>query len=453
MRRLPLFLSAFLLAPAPVCADAPSNNSVVYDHVTIIDGTGAAPKSDRAIIVSHGRIKAIVPSKQWRSELKDIDVSQVRIEDLHGDFALPGLIDTHVHLATDPDPVFERAELRRFIYSGVTTVRDMAGDTRVLSDLSRSALLNEIAAPDIYYAALMAGPQFFHDPRTVASVQGGVPGQVPWMRAITHDTDLTVAVAEAHGTGATALKIYADLPPDLVKAITAEAHRQHMLVWAHAAVFPSAPMDDVGAGVDVMSHACMLAYQAGPMPPEYHNRAPVNDALFANGTAILNPLFAAMKAHHTILDATNYVYRIMWLVPNAQPAPYCHEDLAERITAAAHKAGVEISTGTDADSGWEKQLPSLFDEIGLLVDKSGFTPMEAIHAATYVGAQTVGQSDQIGTLEPGKRANIVFVKKNPLADIDNLRDIDVTVKGDAAFSRSDYQPISKEEAKNEMGDP
>lgn len=452
MRRISLVLT-LLLAAAPAYADGSADMTTVYDHVTVIDGTGAAPLSDRTIVTAQGRIVAIVSSRNWRSALKDTDLSKVRVEDMHGDFALPGLIDTHVHLATDPDPVFERAELRRFIYSGVTTVRDMAGDTRVLAGLSRSALLNEIAAPEIYYAALMAGPQFFHDPRTVASAKGGVPGQVPWMRAITHDTDLKIAVAEAHGTGATALKIYADLPPDLVKAITAEAHRQHMLVWAHAAVFPSAPMDDVDADVDVMSHSCMLAYQPGPMPPEYHNRAPVNDALFVKGTALLDPLFAAMKEHHTILDATNYVYKIMWLVPNAQPAPYCHEDLAERITAAAHKAGVEISTGTDADSDWDKPFPSVFDEIGLLVHKSGFTPMEAIHAATFVGAEAVGQADKIGTLTPGKRANIVFVKKNPLVDIENLRGIDVTVKGNEVFRRSDYQPITKDEAKNEIGDP
>ncbi len=77
-----------------------------------------------------------------------------------------------------------------FIYSGVTTVRDMAGDTRVLADLSRSTMLHQIDGPDIYYAALMAGPQFFHDPRTVASAQGATPGDVPWMRAPSRRTPI-----------------------------------------------------------------------------------------------------------------------------------------------------------------------------------------------------------------------------------------------------------------------
>ncbi len=209
-------------------------------------------------------------------------------------------------------------------------------------------------------------------------------------------------------------------------------------------------MNVADAGVDVMSHACMLAYQASAaMPGEYHNRAPVNDAAFLDGTSAIDPLLADMKARHTILDATNYVYKVMWEVPNAQPAPYCHEELAERITAAAHRAGIEVSTGTDADSDWDKPLPSLFDEIALLVNKAGFTPLEAIRAATLVGAKTVGQENEIGSLEVGKRANIVFVDKDPLKDIENLRAVVLTLKGKEEFPRAKYQPITKDEAKGE----
>jgi len=450
LRRIAL---ASCLLAAPAIAQTPAAKPpVVYNDVTVIDGTGAAAKPSMAIIAKDGRIDVIVPSSQWRKTLGAKLAATAHVVDLHGDYALPGLIDTHVHLATDPDPVFEQAQLRRFIYSGVTTVRDMAGDTRALGFLARQTLLHKMAGPDIYYAALMAGPQFFHDPRTVASAQGAVPGAVPWMQAITPDTDLKIAVAQAHGTGATALKIYADLPGDLVKSITAEAHRQHMLVWAHGAVFPATPMDDVDAGVDVMSHACMLAYQASAtMPPEYHNRAPVDDAKFANGTKILDPVFADMKAHHTILDATIYVYKAMWdeTGPKSLP-PYCKTELAARITKAAHQAGIEISTGTDADSDWDKPLPSVFDEIALLVNSAGFTPMEAIRAATLVGAKTVAQEKNFGTLEAGKRANILFVAKDPLADIQNLRTTVLTVKDSEEFWRSKYRPITKDEAKSEL---
>jgi hypothetical protein len=227
-----------------------------------------------------------------------------------------------------------------------------------------------------------------------------------------------------------------------------------MLVWGHAATFPATPMQVVDAGEDVVSHACMLAYQASDtIPPEYHNRAPVDAAKFANGTSALDSLFADMKARHTILDATIYVYKVMWDETGPKsPTPYCKTELAAEITAAAHKAGIEISTGTDADSDWDKPLPSVYDEIALLVDEAGFTPMEAIRSATLVGAKTVGQEKNLGTLEPGKRANILFVSKDPLADIRNLRATVLTVKDSEEFWRNKYSPITKEEAKNEQAE-
>ena len=452
LRRIAISSCLLLAAPA-IAQTPPAKPPVVYDGVTVIDGTGAAAKPGMAIIARDGRIDSIVPSSQWKKKLGAKLAATAHVIDLHGDYAVPGLIDTHVHLATDPDPVFEQAQLRRFIYSGVTTVRDMAGDTRDLAWFSRQTMLHQMAGPDIYYAALMAGPQFFHDPRTVAAVQGGVPGTVPWMQAMTDDTDIPLAVARAKGTGATALKLYADMSGELDAKITAEAHRQNMLVWGHAATFPASPMQTVDAGEDVVSHACMLAYQVSDkIPPEYHNRAPVDAAKFANGTSALDPLFADMKARHTILDATIYVYKVMWEIPEARPTAYCREELAAQITAAAHKAGIEISTGTDADSDWDKPLPSVFDEIALLVNSAGFTPLEAIRSATLVGAKAAGQEKSMGSLEPGKRANILFVSKDPLADIQNLRTTVLTVKDSEEFWRKNYQPITKEEAKNEIAE-
>ena len=101
----------------------------------------------------------------------------------------------------------------------------MAGDVRALASLQRDARLGEIASPDIYYAALFAGPAFFADPRTHDASRGLVPGQAPWMRAITDTTDIHQAVAEARGSGATAIKLYAELSGALARRITAERPR------------------------------------------------------------------------------------------------------------------------------------------------------------------------------------------------------------------------------------
>jgi imidazolonepropionase-like amidohydrolase len=422
---------------------APNSTLTIYRGVTLIDGTGGAPKPDMDIGVDGERIRAVVPDTAAGNWLRG-----AIIVDAHGLYAIPGLIDSHVHLATSPNRRYEEALLRRLVYGGVTAVRDMAGDGRVLADLSRAALLGEIPAPDIYYTALMAGPDFFKDPRTADATRGAVAGQVPWMRAITSQTDLRLAVAEAHGTGATGIKIYADLPGDLVRNITAEAHRQNMLVWAHAAVFPASPREVIDAGVDVISHSCMLAYQASEhMPAAYHHRPPVEEDKFRdNDSPVLDGLFADMKRRGTILDATLYVYHAMWQGADVKHPPYCSLALAEKIAAAAHRAGIPVSAGTDDPGDWSDLFPSLDDELALLVHHAGFSPMEAIDAATRIGAMTIGRSKDMGTIAPGKLADIVFVAKNPLLDIGNVRSVVMTLKRGKLYRRSDYKPIAKDEA-------
>ncbi|HEX3431113.1 MAG TPA: amidohydrolase family protein [Rhizomicrobium sp.] len=428
-------------------AQARAENVTVYRGATVIEGTGAAAKPDMAIVTRGERIEAVVPVPEAADYAKGATAIDAR-----GLYALPGLIDSHVHLATPPDRRYAEALLRREVYSGVTAVRDMAGDARQLADLARASLVGEIPAPDIAYAALMAGPKFFKDPRTLESTRGAVAGEAPWMRAVTPATDLMLAIAEAKGTGATAIKIYADLPGELVKAITGEAHRQHLLVWAHAAVFPASPREVIDAGVDVVSHSCLLAYQASrEMPRAYHNRPPVEEKLFAgDDNPALDALFDEMKQHGTILDATLYVYDVMWQVPNAQPPPYCSLALAEKIAAEAHRAGIPISAGTDAPGDWNNPWPSLFSELSLLVHHAGLSPEEALVASSRIGAMTMGKSSQMGTIEAGKLADIMFVSKDPLADIDNIESIVMTVKRGRLYRRADYRPINRAEAAGEF---
>lgn len=447
IRILGAVLTAALMSACSVAfaADPVSEKPIVYLGASLIDGTGAGLKRDMAIVTQGARIVAVQPARGFTAP------ANAEVIDIHGKFIIPGLINSHVHLATVADPPDAKAYLRRDLYSGVTTVRDMAGDTRLLGELKREAEFDEIPSPDIYYAALMAGPEFFKDPRVAQATRGRTPGEVPWMQAITAQTNMPLAIAAAKGTGATAIKIYADLPAPLVSAITVEAHKQGMLVWAHAAVFPARPSDDVGAGVDVMSHACMLGYQvSNPMPAEYHNRAPVDAAKLAQPNAEMNQLFAGMKRNGTILDATVYVYEEMWRIPNANPPPYCTLALAEEITSEAYRADIPISTGTDGEADWKDNYSAIDSELELLVNKAGMTPLDAIRSATLVGARTVGQEASIGTVEAGKLANFVVLEKNPLDNISNVRSVSVTVKHGIRYPRSEYVPITKDEVKNEQ---
>ncbi|MBL8273175.1 MAG: amidohydrolase family protein, partial [Xanthomonadales bacterium] len=233
----------------------------IYVGATLVDGTGAPARRDVAIVVRGERIEAVVPTAEQPADAEVID--------MRGRHVVPGLVNSHVHLATPPEPRRAAAMLRRSLYGGVTAVRSMADDTRAVADLARAARVGELAAPDIVFPALFAGPDFFHDPRVVAAAQGETAGEVPWLRAVTADTDLREAVTLARGAGAAAIKVYAGLDAVTIGAIAREAHQQGLKVWAHAAVFPASPLEVAGAGVDTMSHVCMIAYQGQAMPPAY----------------------------------------------------------------------------------------------------------------------------------------------------------------------------------------
>jgi hypothetical protein len=399
---------------------------VIYRGATLIDGTAAAPRADMSIIVSDDRIEAVVPSAQ----LSDAQKAGARIVDVGGQYVLPGLIDSHVHYATNPDRPYAEAELKRNIYGGVTGVRDMAGDARELAGLSREALLNRIPSPDIFYASLVAGPSFFKDPRTVVAALGTQPGTVPWLYAVDDKTRLPLAVAQARGTGATGLKIYANLPGPLVRKLIAEANSQHFPVWTHMQVYPATPYDSLGA--TAVSHVCMIARhvrEAGKSAYG-HGGEPSYEGLTADDPGI-RKYIAALAKSGTIMDATLSVYKT--------DGKHCHIDLAGDITRAMHAAGVKIIAGTDTDNTGGDPYPVLDGELEKLVRYAGFTPQQAITAATANAAEALGMQREFGTLVAGKAANMVFLQRDPLADIANVRSVVLTVKRGREYARADYK--------------
>ena len=431
-----LLLGPILMGAAPF--EPPQAGSrTVYRHALLIDGTGSPVKPDMDVVTDGEKIAAVVPD----SALSSAQLRGASVVDLSGRFLLPGYIDSHQHLATPPNRPEAEARLRRDIYSGITATRDMADDLRQIADITRAARLGEIPSPDINYAALMAGPSFFDDPRTQAIAQGAVAGRVSWEQSIDHSTDMPLAVARAKGTYATAVKIYANLPGDLVAKITREAHRQNMRVWAHGMVFPATPFQVVDAGVDTVSHSCYLAYQ--PMakrPDSYQHRFPINAALFHSDNPVMAKLYSDMRRRGTILDATLHVYREVEAAAREQhKPPLCTLALAGKLTNQAYRAGVEISTGTDGDTPLNEGWPSLFDEFQLLHDAAGLSPMAVIRAATITGAKAMGAEDEMGSIVPGKLANMVVLSANPLEDVRNMRSVVLTVKRGREFPRSEFK--------------
>jgi imidazolonepropionase-like amidohydrolase len=421
----------------------------VYRHATLIDGTGGPARGDMAVLVKGERIVSVSRD----AELKPADLAGARTVDLTAKYLLPGLIDSHEHLATPPNRKQAEGTLRRDLYGGVTAVRDMADDLRAVGELARASRVGEIPAPDIYYAAFMAGPSFFVDPRTHAANAGVTPGTAPWMQAITDETDLPLAVARAKGTSATAIKIYANLSGELVTKIAAEAHRQGMQVWAHSAVFPATPAQVLAARPDVVSHTCYMAYEAaGPVPASYQAKTPVDPVPFARGdNPVMAGLFAQMVKQGTLLDPTIRVYvegDKRAAKPGGKPSQ-CSADLAAILTRQAWKAGVQMSTGTDGTTPPKSPWPAVYDELEFLVTKVGMPPAEVIRSATLVGARAAGQEADMGTVARGKLANLVVLAKNPLDDIGAVRSITLTVKRGREYPRSGYRPITKDELADE----
>lgn len=371
--------------------------------------------------------------------------------DLAGRYVIPGLIDSHVHLATPPNRGRAEAILRRQLYGGVTAVRDMADDLRAIGDLARSSLVGEIPAPDIYYAALMAGPPFFEDPRVLSVNRGFTPGTAPWMQAIDEDADLRTAVTLARGTSATAIKLYADLPAERVRAITAEAHRQHMMIWAHSSVFPARPSDVIAAGADVISHVCYLGYEAQPENlAAYEDRTPVREDLLApaGDDPVAARLYRAMLKQGTILDATGNLFVKFETDRKAHPEKKplrCSGAQTIRLTQQAWRAGVPVSTGTDYVDPASDPWPEVHEEMRYLAQDVGMPMLAVIRSATLVGAEAAGQARDMGSVETGKLANFVVLTADPLADVGNIAAIEMTVKRGREYRRADYvAPTAKE---------
>ena len=428
MRHAVLAVSAALCA-APALA---ASNQVVYRGATLIDGTTAGPRANMAIVVEGERITAVLPSDQLKAD------ADAKVHDMRGMYVMPGMIDSHVHFATNPNRAYAEAALKRNLYGGVTGVRDMAGDARELASLSRAALLNTIAAPDIYYAALVAGPSFFKDPRTVAAARGLQPGQVPWLYAVDGQTDIALTIAQARGTGASGLKIYANLPGHLVAKLVAEGKRQKFPVWSHLQVYPASPYDSLGA--TAVSHVCMIARHVREADKAQYGHS--GEPSYAGLTAAdpgISKYIAALAQSGSLLDATLSVY-----APKGTPS--CQIELAGDIARAAHKAGVKIIAGTDTDGQRDDPYPVVDHELERLVNHAGLTANEAIMSATSNAAIAVGKEDELGTLAAGKLANMVFLRKNPLQDIGNVRSVWLTVKRGKHYAREDYKfaPLPKE---------
>ncbi len=419
-----------LLLSADLLSAQVSLTIYALTNVTLIDANHKTALADQTVIIKDQIIYQVYSGNK---KLAD----SIPVFNLKGKFLLPGFIDTHVHLATDPsaEPRSQKEPiLKEMLYAGVTSVRDMAGDGRMLAGLSRDALAGDIVSPNIYYAAVMAGTDFFKDNRTKTSSKGVKNGTLPFMRAISDSSDLNTLIVEARGSGASGIKLYEQLSAGLVQKVVDAAAKQQMKVWGHAATFPAMPYDVVNAGVSVISHSEMLyfgKYTKKTIPKEWETREnPDKSNEFWDEEVKkleLDSLFILMKKKGTILDATQSVY-----VPMVKKNPKLRwkGEISMRITKKAYEAGVKICTGTDTE---ELFAP---EEAKLLVKFCGLSPADAIVAATLHGAEAIGIEKTHGTIEVHKIADLVVLNKNPLEDIRNINAVYMVIKSGQLYKKN-----------------
>jgi hypothetical protein len=400
-------------------ARMPAPHVLAITGATLENSTGAAPIRDSVILIEDGVIKAAGAKKQ-------VPVPKgATILDARGKFAIPGLWDMHAH--------YEQVEWGAiYLASGITSVRDVGNEFDFIRTLHQKL--------DAKPPALGRHLEF----------AGLIDGSGP----ITPD-EARAWVDKYKAAGARQIKIYSSVRPEIVKAITAEAHAQGLTVTGHVPDGMSA-IEGVDDGMDQINHIQYLtSYFSHPVLGEDgkpdDSQPPVLELDSARG----KDLIATLQAHHTILDPTvalfetftntvpldqlepglNHVAPQLRAVLDNPPATGARAMVAagnwQVIMATLrtlHAAGIPMVAGTDqAIPGY-----SLHRELELYVE-AGFTPLQAIEAATIEPARALGVEKESGSIEPGKRGDVLLLDADPLSDIHNTRRVWRTVAAGAVY--------------------
>ncbi|HEY7504373.1 MAG TPA: amidohydrolase family protein [Gemmatimonadales bacterium] len=454
----PIFATLGLLAAAcggthvrpPEPKPIPSSIAIV--GATLWDGTGRAPVPNAVTLVRGERILCAGSAGECSVP------KNAKIIEAKGQYLIPGLIDSHVHLLflTGGSAGEELGrDLRDLLAQGVTTVRDMGTDPAAL--LMRVRALQ--AAPRVHAMQLVAGRRFFFNGyQGTYTARGMIYRQPPaiamqqlgW-RPLQFDPgdDPQAIVDEARKAGAMGLKLYAHLDSMSVRLLTAAAHRAGMPVWGHAWVQPASVMEQSTAGMDGVVHAAGLAGELftiedrdtllrdGDLQTATAEVATVGAALDPRVLAALDTMARRGVIFEPTLDAVRH--SVVSYDAKLRHIPSIQEEYVRsasrfgmEVARQAVKHGVRISAGSDHVSyGPVVDRATLFGELQLLVDSLDMSPTAALLAATRDAARAIGGEPgrQIGTIQKGRYADLVLLSRNPLEDIANLEQVTLVVIG------------------------
>ncbi|MEO5718066.1 MAG: amidohydrolase family protein [Chthoniobacterales bacterium] len=433
-----------------VLADA---DALALTHVTVIDGTGAAPLPDRTLLVTGNRITSITTAPP---------PSGARAIDASGKFLIPGLCDMHVHIAgVSADPKWSKSTLLPLLVAnGITTVRDMGGDLAALQEWRKKIAAGKLIGPRIF----APGPM----------LDGG-KSQLPDLLAVGSPNEGRTAVRELKARNADFIKVLSRLDRESYFAIAEESKKQGMTFVGHVPNTLNA-REVSEAGQKSIEHIFYsnLAFDCSAREDELRKKSAEARANrdSAGAAAARDEANASFDPKKVAAVAETMVQNKTWLVSTlvairaiAQQRELAREDPPElaylppelrakwtpaeikkevspevakwylaqfqndlKIARALHAAGVQMMAGSDSLDPLNFPGPSLHDELKLLTE-IGFTPMEALQAATSSPAQFLeaGGAGGWGTIQAGRVADLVLLEADPLADIANTKKIAAVV--------------------------
>jgi imidazolonepropionase-like amidohydrolase len=414
-----------------VSSSAATGPAVVFRRVAVIDGTGAPPQPDHWVLVSGGRIAASGPEPLPDSH--PAAAERVTEIDGSGHTLLPGLINCHVHLCNDGSadtvrqvagdsvPIATLRAVRNLgiaLAAGVTTVRDCGAADEVAIELARAVADGLITGPRILAAGrvitMTGGHGHFigreaDGPDAVRrATRTELKAGAHFIKAMATGGVLTPGVEPDHG----------GLAEDELLWVARTAHSAGRRTACHA-IGGAGIKNALRAGIDSIEHGFHLDDEALELA--------VGNGTFLVPTLVAIESITANAGRPELPD---------WVIRKAEAESGAHR----AAFGAALSAGVNIAAGTDAGTPFNPH-GDLARELGLMVDY-GMTPMQAIVAATASAARNLDIHREVGTIEPGKQADLILVAGDPAADISRLGRVALVMKHGAVLHDILAQPVS-----------
>ena len=427
---------------------------IALTHVRVIDGTGAAAKDDQTIVISEGKIQSVEPSATAKIP------ANAQTMDLNGYTVMPGLVGMHDHMffpMGGSPPMYSNMGSsfpRLYLANGVTTIRT-TGSVAPYTDIEIKKLID---------AGRMIGPKM----HITGPYLEGKGSFTPVMHTLADANDARKLVNYWADQGATSFKAYMNITRDQLRAAVEEAHKRGLKVTGHLCSIGYKEAAEIG--IDDLEHGLfadsefVANKQPDQCPPGVNaslrqldlNSAAVQETikvLVAKNVAITStlPVFEAGSAplsqsgigagsallNPRVLNVMSTDARVRYLQARARVSS--QGDFVALLKKAMEferafvQAGGFLIAGLDptGNGGIVAGFGDL-REVELLVE-AGFTPVEAIKIATLNGAKFLGEDARIGSIAPGKQADLMIVKGNPATTISDIEKVEIVFKDGVGY--------------------